>query len=70
VDDTLMNGGYASDVSEDILDNENIKYWVHGHIHDPVDYEVGNCRVMSNPKGYAGWDLNFGGFKSDLTVDA
>lgn len=69
VDDTLMNGGYASDISEDILDHENIKYWVHGHIHDPVDYEIGQCRVISNPKGYAGWDSNFGGFKPDLSID-
>ena len=56
VDDTLMNGGYASELSEDILDNENIRYWIHGHMHDPVDYEIGTSRVISNPKGYVGWD--------------
>lgn len=26
--------------------------WVHGHMHDPVDYLVGKCRVVSNPCGY------------------
>ncbi|MCY0915952.1 metallophosphoesterase family protein [Massilia antarctica] len=26
--------------------------WVHGHMHDPVDYMVGKCRVVSNPCGY------------------
>ena len=56
VSDTLMNGGYASDLSEDILDNENIRYWIHGHMHDPVDYEIGSTRIISNPKGYVGWD--------------
>lgn len=55
-DDKLMNGGYASDLSEDILDNENIKYWIHGHMHDPVDYEIGTTKIISNPKGYVGWD--------------
>jgi Icc-related predicted phosphoesterase len=54
--DTLMNGGYASDLSEDILDNENIKYWIHGHMHDPVDYNIGSTQIISNPKGYVGWD--------------
>jgi Icc-related predicted phosphoesterase len=26
--------------------------WVHGHIHNSVDYEVGNTRILSNPRGY------------------
>lgn len=26
--------------------------WVHGHMHDPVDYLIGKCRVVSNPCGY------------------
>ena len=50
--DYLMNGGYASDLSEFILDNENIKYWVHGHMHDPVDYTIGETRILCNPRGY------------------
>lgn len=70
VHDTLMNGGYASDVSELILDRPNIKYWIHGHIHDPVDYMVGSTRVVSNPRGYVGWDGDTG-FNPDahLTID-
>ena len=52
--DTTMNGGYASDLSEFILDNENIKVWVHGHMHDPTDYMIGTTRVISNPRGYEG----------------
>jgi len=26
--------------------------WVHGHIHESFDYQVGNCRVVCNPRGY------------------
>jgi hypothetical protein len=52
--DTLLNGGYASDVSDIILDHPNIKYWFHGHMHIPVDYMVGDTRVLSNPRGYLG----------------
>jgi len=26
--------------------------WFHGHVHDSVDYTVGRCRVVANPRGY------------------
>ena len=29
--------------------------WVHGHTHDSFDYQVGNCRVVCNPRGYVAW---------------
>lgn len=51
-----MNGAYTSDLSDLILDHENIRVWVHGHMHDPVDYQVGNTRVLSNPRGYQGYE--------------
>lgn len=27
--------------------------WVHGHMHDPFDYEIYGTRVVCNPRGYA-----------------
>jgi predicted phosphodiesterase len=60
-----MNGAYASDLSEFILDNENIKVWVHGHMHDPVDYMIGDTRVVSNPRGYIGHE-DTSGFNPDF----
>jgi Icc-related predicted phosphoesterase len=54
--DQLMNGGYASDLSELILDHPQIVLWCHGHMHDPFDYMVGETRVVCNPRGYAGHD--------------
>ena len=27
--------------------------WVHGHTHSSLDYRVGACRVVCNPRGYA-----------------
>ena len=50
--DTLMNGGYSSDLSELILDNPQIKVWTHGHTHDMFDYMIGSTRVICNPRGY------------------
>jgi len=54
--DQLMNGGYASDLSEFILDHPQIVLWTHGHMHDPFDYMVGTTRVVCNPRGYSGHD--------------
>ena len=56
VNETLMNGGYRSDLSEFILDNPQIVLWTHGHMHDPFDYMIGATRVVCNPRGYAGHD--------------
>ena len=29
-----------------------VDLWVHGHLHHSVDYQIGACRVVSNPCGY------------------
>ena len=54
VNDQEFNGGYASDLSNLILDHPNIKLWCHGHIHAKNDYMVGTTRVYANPMGYPG----------------
>lgn len=54
--DKHMNGGYASDLSELILENPNIKVWTHGHTHAVFDYKIGECRVLCNPRGYYGYE--------------
>lgn len=64
--DSLMNGGYHSDLSEFILDRPQIKLWTHGHTHHPFDYMIGETRVVCNPRGYendgysedTGWNPN------------
>jgi Icc-related predicted phosphoesterase len=55
-DDFHMNFGYHSDLTEFIMDHPQIKYWFHGHMHDPVDYMIGSTRVVSNPRGYYGYE--------------
>lgn len=50
--DKIMNGGFHTELSEFILDNPHIKHWVHGHTHDEFDYNIGDCRVVCNPRGY------------------
>ena len=49
-----MNGAFSSDLDYFIEDHPQIKLWIHGHTHDPWDYQVGETRVICNPRGYAG----------------
>lgn len=64
--ETLMNGGYHSDLSEFILDHPQIKLWTHGHTHHPFDYVICETRIVCNPRGYendgysedTGWNPN------------
>lgn len=60
--DTLMNGAYSSDLSEFILDHPQIKLWTHGHTHYPFDYTIGDTRIVCNPRGYVGYEVDAGEF--------
>lgn len=40
------------------LSYSDITYWMHGHTHNSSDYKLGETRVLCNPKGYPGHDLN------------
>lgn len=55
-------GAYASDLEYLMFKYENIKAWVHGHVHDSNDYFINNTRVVGNPRGYVrpgGTNTNF-----------
>lgn len=52
--DSIMNGGYSSNLDEFILDHPQIRLWTHGHTHHPFDYQIGDTRVVCNPRGYIG----------------
>jgi predicted phosphohydrolase len=45
------NPAFASDLSELILNN-NIKYWIHGHMHSFINYTIGDTNIICNPRGY------------------
>lgn len=61
--DTVINGAYASDLSEFILDNPQIKIWTHGHTHHNFDYMIGTTRIVCNPRGYEGYEVQAENFK-------
>ena len=66
--DTIMNGGYSSDLDEFIEDRPQIKLWTHGHTHHVFDYMIGETRVVCNPRGYHGYEARADEWKL-LTVD-
>lgn len=55
-DETVMSGGYSSDLSEFIIDHPQIKLWTHGHTHHKFDYMVGSTRIVCNPRGYINYE--------------
>ncbi|MCB5188869.1 metallophosphoesterase [Methylobacillus caricis] len=44
-----VSAGFASDL-EFLVKQADL--WVHGHIHESVDYMIQGCRVLTNPCGY------------------
>lgn len=51
----MSNDAYYEDISDILLDS-NIRVAVHGHIHQPVCYALGDTYVTSNPRGYFGYE--------------
>lgn len=60
--DYKTNGGYCSNLEEFIIDREPL-IWIHGHTHHKVDYIIGNTRIVSNPRGYSGFESMADNFK-------
>ena len=59
---------YATDMEYFIKSNTNIKYWVHGHVHENSDYMISQCRVVANPRGYYPDELN-SNFNSSFEIE-
>lgn len=54
---SILNGAYASNLDEEIIAG-GPNLWFHGHVHSTFDYMVGDTRVLCNPRGYIGHQLN------------
>lgn len=51
----------------DLVERHRPYLYVHGHIHDPMDYSIGRTRVICNPQGYG--HEPYRGFRPDLVVE-
>jgi len=45
------NGAYASDLDHDIMEAKP-DVMIHGHTHVSFDYNIGETRILCNPRGY------------------
>ena len=61
-----ISSAYASDLESFILEY-NPHYWIHGHIHQPITYTVGETKIICNPHGYI--DEKYNGYNPKLVID-
>jgi predicted phosphodiesterase len=53
----LLSAAFSSRL-DDLVERSGAAVWVHGHTHDSFDYRIGRTRVICNPRGYFGHELN------------
>lgn len=64
--DDPISAAYVSDM-EDFIIKHQPSYWIHGHIHTPVNYKIGNTEIICNPHGYI--NERYNGFKNNLVIE-
>jgi len=60
-----LTAAYASDL-EDLIAEYQPLYWIHGHIHTPCRYKMGETEIICNPHGYI--DEKYNGYDRELIV--
>jgi DNA repair exonuclease SbcCD nuclease subunit len=65
--DNAYNAAYASNL-DDLVAASEAALWLHGHTHVSQDYQIGETRVICNPRGYVGHEVNRT-FNPDLLID-
>ena len=68
-EDDPTNCFYVCPEAEEILMKRSPRLWVHGHMHDSLDYQLGGTRVICNPFGYAGRGTNRSFKTGQLVLD-
>ena len=53
-----LTPAFSSDL-EWLIEQYRPTAWVHGHTHNSFDYEIGDTRVICNPRGYGGENRDF-----------
>lgn len=66
--DDLLSACFASNLDHLLGFSE---LWLHGHMHDSLDYTVNETRVICNPRGYSRYEKSCenGNFKSGLVIE-
>lgn len=65
--ESAISAAFASNL-EDFIKEYEPPLWIHGHMHNSSDYMLDKTRVVCNPRGYSGFQLNRS-FNPLLTID-
>lgn len=57
---------YASNL-EDLIVKHQPNYWIHGHIHTPLNYTIGKTNIICNPHGYI--DEPYNGYEKEFFLE-
>lgn len=49
-----LNAAYANNWGNRLAYERGPRLWIHGHIHCPKDYTIGETQIVCNPYGYLG----------------
>ncbi len=60
-----LSSAYASNLDEFIEKWQPI-YWIHGHVHKPIEYNITDTKVLCNPHGYI--DEPYNGYQKELII--
>lgn len=52
-----LNPAFASNL-DTLIDTYKPALWIHGHMHDSSNYEIGRTQIVCNPRGYFPDQLN------------
>lgn len=61
-----ITSAYASNLEDFIAEHQPL-YWIHGHIHTPCRYKIGETEIICNPHGYI--DKKFNGYDKELMIE-
>jgi Icc-related predicted phosphoesterase len=61
-----ISSAFASHLDEFVVESK-AALWIHGHVHTAQDYDLGETRVVCNPRGYPGEEQT--GFDTGMIVE-
>jgi Icc-related predicted phosphoesterase len=63
----LASAAYASNLDE-MIEERGPSVWIHGHVHQRLDYSIGRTRILCNPRGYPDEQV-FDNFNHQLVIE-
>jgi Icc-related predicted phosphoesterase len=63
--DQGLEYAYGNTKTENLRVYQNVKLWIHGHVHERQEYLLDGVRVVANPRGYYGYQDMAYTFKDD-----